>query len=215
MWASLLSRNTLLLFQSSCPLLLASRLRKSETFVHEPPGNQGGLEILDSTSSPLPRACDETNGADGLRGWWSRRRLPVHRVTTRAHFILKEETIANFSPSACSSKVERARQSPGHPWEAQPKVNGLPSSLEPHRPHGLRAGLRRLSGHFHFPPGWGSSGRLSLCRPLQCSCAACEVQSFNSSNICPARNPLAWSRAVRNEPTTGCSGLHDPLQEAL
>ena len=49
------------------------------------------------TPSHLPPTCDETNRAAGLRGWWSRRRLPVHRVTTRAHFVLKGEIIVNFS----------------------------------------------------------------------------------------------------------------------
>ena len=54
------------------------------------------------------------------------------------------EIIANFPPSAFSSKAVRARWLPGLAWEVQPKVNGLPRSLLLLRPLGLRASLRHL-----------------------------------------------------------------------
>ena len=76
------------------------------------------------------------------------RRLLVYRVTTCAHSILQGEIIANFSPSAFSSRAARARQLPGLAWEVQPKVNGLPRSLLLHH----RAGSRCLCGHSHGLP---------------------------------------------------------------
>ena len=54
--------------------------------VLEPRGYQGGIKYWILTPCQLPPTCDETNRTAGLRGWWSRRRLPMHRVTACAHF---------------------------------------------------------------------------------------------------------------------------------
>ena len=75
-----------------------------ERSVLEPPGNRGGIKYWIFTSSLLTPTCDGTNRSAGIRGWWSRRRLPVHRATACAHFTLKREVIVNFSPPLSRQK---------------------------------------------------------------------------------------------------------------
>ena len=89
------------------------------------------------------RPCDETNRAAGLRGWWSRLRLPVHRATTCAHFILKGGIIVNFTSPLFRQK-RRAHVSCRDLLGRCSRVNGLPRSPLLLRPLGLRAGLRHL-----------------------------------------------------------------------
>ena len=101
-------------FRVSCtisfPLLLVQRLTLEE-FVLEPPGNRGGIPSTGSSRRLLClRPCDETNRAAGSRGW-SRRRLPVHRATTCAHFILKGGNYRQFFSPPCFRQKRRAHVS--------------------------------------------------------------------------------------------------------